>query len=60
MIHAHPIAEYNGKYVLQDGTKNGQLWFRNPSAKVLYYYGGPSLPNRPSWNLDNRCALRTY
>lgn len=53
VISNHPIDQYNGDYIAQDGLINNLPWYKNEHAQYLYFYDQAEGGSK-SWSLDNR------
>lgn len=53
LISEHPLENYNGIYIIQNGDINGKPWYKNDLGSILYFYNANS-GGSPSWSLDDR------
>ena len=52
VVEDHPNDRFNGTYSQQEGSMNGQPFFKNQSGCLLYAFSSGS--SASSWNLDDR------
>ena len=38
LISEHPLENYNGIYIIQNGDINGKPWYKNDLGSILYFY----------------------
>lgn len=53
VISNHPIDQYNGDYITQDGLINNLPWYKNEHDQYLYFYDQAEGGSK-SWSLDHR------